>query len=448
MVTPYRFINLLTREIMKNFKLIALFAVVTIATQGCTSALYQTSSGIWADDLYGVHNQNAIYQAQTAKAEARTAEAQARKAEAEALIAEWQALQTGSEVYSKTDNDTKYSALLSKFDDNVYILPDSYYNLSASGGEIYTSAYDPASSTTIIVTDDLYVAPMYASSMFGYWAPRSYFNYGYYSPYWRHNWYYDTYYGYNHHSWGYWNWNFCYRPYYDPWYYPTLRPYHPHHHYWGYANKYSNRDYYRTSRGSSSISSSSRPSRYVAGATSSRGSRAVTTTRGTSTRATLTRGTTNRGTASSYISPTTTTAQRSISDSRSSATRGGSTAERRENLRQELSSPTTTTGGSRYSRTVSRPSSESKVSTSSREREPRSSSSYRSSGSSSRSRSSSRSSSSSSSYSTQSHSRSSSSYSPSRSSSSYSPSRGSSYSGGSRGGSSSSRSSSSSTRSR
>ncbi len=195
---------------MKNLRLLALFAAVIFAASSCTSAFYQASTS-YGDDLYGVHNQTAIYQKQIAEAQARKAEAEARKAEAEALRAEWQALSQGSSTYTKGDYDTKYSTLLSKFDSDVYVVPDSYSELSYTADNVYTSAYDPAGGT-VIIADNVYVSPMYTSSMFGYWGAASYFDYAFYSPRWYNSWYgrpyyYNSFYGYRHYSWGYWNWN-------------------------------------------------------------------------------------------------------------------------------------------------------------------------------------------------------------------------------------------------
>lgn len=314
---------------MKTMKLAVVLSAVMILASSCSSAYYQAANG-WGDDLYGVHNQQAIQQKQISEAQARKAEAEARKAEAEALLAEWEALAAGqyagNETYSKSDYDTKYASLLSKFDGDVYVLPGSYYDLQYSGNSAYASSYTP-DGQTIILADNVYVNPMYAPSMFGYWGSPSYFNYAYY-PRHRYSWGYGPYYSWYdpyYYSWYDWNWNYCYRPYYDPWYRP--RPYYSHHHHhyhYGYANSNSNRVYYRSGSSVRGGGTTTRSSNYVPG------NRGVTASRDSrSTYTSPTRSTYSRPVASTSSNKGTVSSPRSITSTRGTSSSTSSQVTRR-----------------------------------------------------------------------------------------------------------------------
>lgn len=225
---------------------IALFAATMFG--GCTSALY---SGYNNDDLYAIHDREAIAKAEaaarTARYEALEAQAEARRAEYEALVAAAEALKEDKEYkvisnpneldYTSVVADTyesAYARRLRGFDSPYYNMPSSYYNLRYSGAYSFLSAYDPAFYNIIVMGDQVWVEPKYITSMFGGWGTSLNFSYGwrnpwsyYYSPwyypaswYWRHYWW-DPWYN----SWYGMNWGFGWHPHYD-WWWPNYGPNH------------------------------------------------------------------------------------------------------------------------------------------------------------------------------------------------------------------------------
>ena len=260
---------------MKNIKMILFAATVALAASGCSSTFYSASSNAY-DDLYAIHDRQAIAERQKAEAEARRAEAEARRAEAEAQQAEWRAqlAELGVELAqnnTRTDSDgviivdgdsyssgnvydsfladsyeSAYARRLRGFKSLTYNMPSSYFDLRYGNSRFYVSAYDPSFYNVMVSGSQVWVEPKYITSMFGTWGATNatmlihspwYYGWsaGFYDPFYYSSW------GFPHYSWYDWNWNICYGGWgtnlwwgwggvYRPW-----RPYYgfhygPHHH--------------------------------------------------------------------------------------------------------------------------------------------------------------------------------------------------------------------------
>ncbi|MBE6205339.1 MAG: hypothetical protein E7136_08565 [Rikenellaceae bacterium] len=263
---------------MKNIKMILFAATVALAASGCSSTFYSASSNAY-DDLYAIHDRQAIAERQKAEAEARRAEAEARRAEAEAQQAEWRAqlAELGVELAqnnTRIDSDgviivdgdsyssgnvydsfladsyeSAYARRLRGFKSLTYNMPSSYFDLRYGNSRFYVSAYDPSFYNVMVSGSQVWVEPKYITSMFGTWGATNatmlihspwYYGWsgGFYDPFYYSSW------GFPHYSWYDWNWNICYGGWgtnlwwgwggvYRPW-----RPYYgfhygPHHHHIG-----------------------------------------------------------------------------------------------------------------------------------------------------------------------------------------------------------------------
>ena len=213
--------------------------IALIGLSGCSATLYTSpSSRAVADDLYGIHDRQAI-----ARQEALEQE-QARKAAEAAALAE--AKMEGEYLRKYTGNpyedvladtyDDAYARRLRGFNSPTYKMPSSYYNFKISDAAKYASAYDPSFYNVMVMGDEVWVEPKYITSMFGYWGASPVnvnINLGWGYPYWGSYWsWYDPYWG-----WGSPWWN---RPYWGPYYswgyYPHWGwgyPYWGGHHHWG-----------------------------------------------------------------------------------------------------------------------------------------------------------------------------------------------------------------------
>lgn len=285
--------------------------LLSVSMAGCTSAYYRTSSYA-SDDLYGTHSQTEISKRQQAEAEAQKAAAQARKAQWEARIAEAEAEAAENSYYSSNTAPTTYQSVLADtyesayarrlygFESPSYNMPSSYYNLRYSSAYNYVTAYDPAFYNVMVMGDQVWVEPKYITSMFGTWGQPSRFSFGFSSGFYN-DWYMSWGY-YPRYSWWDWNWNICYRPYYDPWWGPSY-PMWGHHHYpyypsWGggyrpsnpnivhrpspYQSPSTGRQYGSGSRGTGGVSTGSGAPGYNRGSGSSFGVRGGSTSGGNS----------------------------------------------------------------------------------------------------------------------------------------------------------------------
>ena len=181
---------------MKNIKMILLAATVALAASGCSSTFYTASSNAY-DDLYAIHDRQAIAERQKTEAEARRAEAEARRAEAEAQQAEWRAqlAELGVELAqnnTRTDSDgviivdgdsyssgnvydsfladsyeSAYARRLRGFKSLTYNMPSSYFDLRYGNSRFYVSAYDPSFYNVMVSGSQVWVEPKYITSMFG-----------------------------------------------------------------------------------------------------------------------------------------------------------------------------------------------------------------------------------------------------------------------------------------
>ena len=178
------------------------------------------------DDLYGVHDKEAIASRKEAQAMAQQELFQQRS----------QSVANAEEFSYDFDNvladtyESAYARRLYGFSSPTYRMPSSYYTYRYSGAFFYASAYDPALYNVVVSGDLVWVEPKYITSMFGTWGaavvPTYSWYYNWATPYW--GWGYPY-----HYPWrGYWGFG-----YYDPFYawnwwgypyYPHY-PHHPHH---------------------------------------------------------------------------------------------------------------------------------------------------------------------------------------------------------------------------
>ncbi len=236
--------------------MVALGAVALGATS-CGTALNLARSGAatYVDDLYGVHNTEALREAERLLAEQQAAEKAEQEKRIAAMIAAANAeadiddilgdldvvaspagvVVTGdgsgaassyNSIYVD-DYASAYARRLQGFTSLTYRMPSSYWDYRYGDAYFLTLAYDPAFYTVMIMGDQVWVEPRYITNMFGSWNNPYYYGYRYgYNPY---------YYGYGYTYWDfYWGWNSPYWGYdpffYHHWYGPHYGPHHPPHH--------------------------------------------------------------------------------------------------------------------------------------------------------------------------------------------------------------------------
>lgn len=233
--------------------MVALGLVALGATScGLSVNLAQSGAAAYADDLYGIHDMEALREAERLIAERAAAEKAATEKRIAAMIAASNAeadiddilgdlevveSPAGTVVATNTsdggvsiyntiyvnDYASAYARRLQGFTSLTYRMPSSYWDYRYGDAYFLTLAYDPAFYTVMVMGDQVWVEPRYITNMFGSWNNPYYYGYRYgYNPY---------YYGYSYGYWDYWGWN---SPYWgcDPFYH-----YHHHHHHW-YAPHY------------------------------------------------------------------------------------------------------------------------------------------------------------------------------------------------------------------
>ena len=186
----------------KNVAIVAIMGYISLCS-GC-AALWQSIT--YSDDLYSIHNRNAIAERQIA--EAQQAQYAASTYDYNTILAD---------TY-----ESAYARRLYGFSSPTYRMPSSYYTWRYSDAFHYASAYDPAFYNIMVSGDMVWVEPKYITSMFGSWGAVAIPAYG-----WYYGWN-DPFY--------YWNtpyrwscslyWNYWYSPYLWSWNLP-----HHHHHY-------------------------------------------------------------------------------------------------------------------------------------------------------------------------------------------------------------------------
>ena len=260
-----------------------------VATAGCSSSMYSSSSPVAGDDLYATHDRKALMEAEIerraqeiAAEKAARAAAEAQREEAARQLAEY-----------RESEDAQYDGILS----DGYA--DSYEKrlrgFTPSEDEepapktVYVSAYDPAYFNVTVIGDQVWVEPKYVSSLYGTWGSSVTVNLGLWgwggpswswgwnwAPYsWYARWGWGPYYGWGypyHASWG-WGWGY---PYYYGW---GWGGYYPHHHWGGggphYGYNHRNTVYGRPRTGSggtvSSVTGSTGRTGYRRGGTATYG---------------------------------------------------------------------------------------------------------------------------------------------------------------------------------
>lgn len=227
--------------------MLALGAIALGATScGTAVNLARINAATYTDDLYAIHDTEALREAERQLAE-REAAAKAEQekriaamiaaANAEAdiddLLSDVEVVESPAGTVISTDggdvnvynniyvDDYKsaYARRLQGFSSLTYRMPSSYWDYRYGDAYFLTLAYDPAFYTVMIMGDQVWVEPRYITNMFGSWNNPYYYGYHYgYNPY---------YYGYSYGYWDYWGWN---SPYWgcDPFYH-----YHCHNHWYG-----------------------------------------------------------------------------------------------------------------------------------------------------------------------------------------------------------------------
>ncbi len=164
-----------------------------VATAGCSSSMYSSSSPVAGDDLYATHDRKALMEAEIerraqeiAAEKAARAAAEAQREEAARQLAEY-----------RESEDAQYDGILS----DGYA--DSYEKrlrgFTPSEDEepapktVYVSAYEPAYFNVTVIGDQVWVEPKYVSSLYGTWGSSVTVNLGLWG------------WGYPSWSWG-WNW--------------------------------------------------------------------------------------------------------------------------------------------------------------------------------------------------------------------------------------------------
>lgn len=224
--------------------MLALGAVTLVATScGTAVNLARINAAAYTDDLYAVHDTEALREAERKLAEQEAAEraeqekriaAMIAAANAEAdiddLLSDVDVVESPAGAVIATDGgnvnvynniyvddyQSAYARRLQGFTSLTYRMPSSYWDYRYGDAYFLTLAYDPAFYTVMVMGDQVWVEPRYITNMFGSWNNPYYYGYRYgYNPY---------YYGYSYGYWDYWGWN---SPYWscDPYY-------HFHYHHW------------------------------------------------------------------------------------------------------------------------------------------------------------------------------------------------------------------------
>lgn len=235
-----------------RFMVILATLLGAIAVTNTTNAVAQSTNkaASYSDDLYGIHDREALAEAEAAAEAAEAAlraenerriAAMVAAANAEADIDDLLGSLGESSITTSTtagggnnvsiynniyvdDYSSAYARRLQGFTSLTYRLPSSYYDYRYGDAYFLTLAYDPAFYTVMIVGDQVWVEPRYITNMFGSWNNPYYYGYRYgYNPY---------YYGYSYCYYDPWGWN---SPYWgcDPFYHYHYHHYwhHHHHHY-------------------------------------------------------------------------------------------------------------------------------------------------------------------------------------------------------------------------
>lgn len=206
--------------------------IALIGLSGCSATLYSSSSSVFTDDLYAIHDRAAIAR-QEAEAQALAKEQARKAAEAAALTeakleGEYLRKYTGNpyeDILADTYDDA-YARRLRGFNSPTYKMPSSYYNFKISDAAHYASAYDPSFYNVMVMGDEVWVEPKYITSMFGYWGSpvNVNINLGWGYPYWSSYWsWYDPW----------WSWYDPWWSWYSPWW---GRPYWGSYYSWGYPH--------------------------------------------------------------------------------------------------------------------------------------------------------------------------------------------------------------------
>ena len=241
--------------------MVALGLVALGATScGLSVNLAQSGAAAYADDLYGIHDMEALRKAERLLAEQAAAEKAATEKRIAAMIAASNAesdiddilgdldivespagtvvaTNTNSEggvsIYNNiyvNDYASAYARRLQGFTSLTYRMPSSYWDYRYGDAYFLTLAYDPAFYTVMVMGDQVWVEPRYITNMFGSWNNPYYYGYRYgYNPY---------YYGYSYGYWDYWGWNSPYwgcTPYYHCYHnHHWHAPHYGHHHHPSY----------------------------------------------------------------------------------------------------------------------------------------------------------------------------------------------------------------------
>lgn len=233
----------------RNILLIMLaLGAVTLGATSCGTAvnLARINAAAYTDDLYAVHDTEALREAERKLAEQEAAEraeqekriaAMIAAANAEAdiddLLSDVDVVESPAGAVIATDGgnvnvynniyvddyQSAYARRLQGFTSLTYRMPSSYWDYRYGDAYFLTLAYDPAFYTVMVMGDQVWVEPRYITNMFGSWNNPYYYGYRYgYNPY---------YFGYSYGYWDYWGWN---SPYWgcDPFYH-----YHCHNHWYG-----------------------------------------------------------------------------------------------------------------------------------------------------------------------------------------------------------------------
>lgn len=222
---------------------------LTLALNGSLSG---GSAATYVDDLYGIHDREALREAERLAAEKLAQERAEQEKRIAAMVAATNAGADIDEILDLSeagllagivvsddeatyrniyvdDYASAYARRLQGFTSITYRMPSSYWNFRYSDAYFLTLAYDPAFYTVMVMGDQVWVEPRYITNMFGSWNNPYYYGYRYgYNPY---------YYGYSYGYWDYWGWNspywacdpFFHNPYYHPYYYGWYSPHHHHH---------------------------------------------------------------------------------------------------------------------------------------------------------------------------------------------------------------------------
>lgn len=211
--------------------------IALIGLSGCATTFYSSSARPLTDDLYAVHDKQAIAQREAAEREQARKAAEAAALTEAKLEGEYLRKYTGNpyeDVLADTYDDA-YARRLRGFNSPTYKMPSSYYNFKISDAAHYVSAYDPSFYNVMVMGDEVWVEPKYITSMFGYWGSpiNLNINLGWGYPYWSSYWgWYDPWWSWGSPWWGYPYWGAYYSwgyPYWN-WGYPY---YWGGHHHWG-----------------------------------------------------------------------------------------------------------------------------------------------------------------------------------------------------------------------